>query len=338
MTKSSSSSTTAISGRAIIINVDDLGLSPAVNQAVLRLAGRGLVGATSFMAGGNVSPDEVQALHEIKVNIGLHVDFTGIFPSQITRPLPALISASYARKLNKQLVTSAIKQQFDIFEDTFGRAPDFIDGHQHVHQFPIIRQCLMDEILLRYGQPSAQNLTAQNPSSKSGSASHSLPRARVTTPLINNAKSQLIYRLGGKAWCQLCKDNNIATNDYFAGVYDFKAERHELKALWQSWLNAAPTTQYLSSGLHSCQPELEPLGTYAQYASTTPPIHSVPVALPRNLVTTLIMCHPAIPNDQWRDDIKAAREREFNWLMSHEFEHLLEDHQVRLVKWSDIKA
>lgn len=307
------------SGRAIIINVDDLGLSPAVTQAVLRLAGRGLIGSTSFMAGGSVSADEVQSLREVKVDIGLHLDFTGIFPTPLKRPLPAFMTASYARQLNKAAVSEAIKQQFDVFEDTFSRPPVFVDGHQHVHQLPMIRQCLIDEITSRY---NADNL----------------PSARITTPLIRDTKSQIIYRLGGKAWQQLCAQHHVKTNDYFAGVYDFNAERHELKALWQTWLSAAPTTNYLAAGLHMCQPELEPLGTYAQYGSTTPAIHSVPLRLPRNVVTTLIMCHPAVPDNSWNDEIKAAREREFAWLMSYEFEHLLEDFQVRLVKWSEIAA
>ncbi|WP_201532577.1 ChbG/HpnK family deacetylase [Psychrobacter ciconiae] len=306
-------------GRAIIINVDDLGLSPAINQAVIRLAGRGLIGATSFMAGGTVSADEVQSLREVKVDIGLHLDFTGIFPTSLKRPLPALITASYARQLNKAAVTDAIKQQFDAFETTFNKAPVFVDGHQHVHQLPTIRQCLIDEITSRYG---AENLSS----------------ARVTTPLIRDAKSQIIYRLGGKAWQRLCAQQQVKTNDYFAGVYDFDANRDELEALWQQWLSAAPTTNYLAAGLHMCQPDLEPRGTYAQYGSTTPPIHSVPLGLPRNIVTTLIMCHPAVAGHDWQDEIKAAREREFAWLMSYEFEQLLEDYQVRLVKWSELAA
>ncbi len=48
--------------RAIIINVDDLGLSEAVNHAVIRLAERGLIGASSYMVGGNISTDgEIKA-------------------------------------------------------------------------------------------------------------------------------------------------------------------------------------------------------------------------------------------------------------------------------------
>ena len=48
------------------------------------------------------------------------------------------------------------------------------------------------------------------------------------------------------------------------------------------------------------------------------------------------MCHPAIVDSGWQDDIKQAREREFEWLMSYQFEDLLVKNEVRLVNWSEI--
>jgi predicted glycoside hydrolase/deacetylase ChbG (UPF0249 family) len=36
------------------------------------------------------------------------------------------------------------------FEDAMGRAPAFIDGHRHVHQFPVVRALLVEEIARRY--------------------------------------------------------------------------------------------------------------------------------------------------------------------------------------------
>ena len=50
------------------------------------------------------------------------------------------------------------------------------------------------------------------------------------------------------------------------------------------------------------------------------------------------MCHPAVPengSNNWQDEIKAAREIEFNWMTSHEFEDLLHKYNVKLLRWSD---
>ena len=313
--------------RAVIINVDDLGLSDAVNKAVIRLAERGRIGASSYMVGGNISISDITKLAELNVDIGLHLDLTGVYPSTLTATLKSLLIASYLRRLNSKQVTDVIKQQLDSFEDTFNRAPVFIDGHQHIHQFPIIRQCLIEELTNRYGNNSID---------KSHKNAHRAISARVTTPLVNDFKSWVIYSLGGRVWSKLCQEHNIATNDKFGGVYGFDVSSQQLAVLWDKWLSAAPPTRYLVPGLYTESFTFESLGTYAQYGSTTPAIHSVPLSLPRNVTTTLLMCHPAMPDNSWQDEIKGAREREFAWLMSRQFEDLLQQHDIRLVRWSDI--
>jgi len=310
---------TSNNARAIIINVDDLGLSGAVNEAVLHLAERGRIGASSYMVGGTISDDEIKTLAELKVDIGLHLDLTGIFPSALQGSLKSLIVASYLRRLDAGQVTDIIKQQLDGFEDRFECAPVFIDGHQHIHQFPVIRQSLINELSARYGKEDQVSIGA-----------------RITTPLVNDIKSWIIYGLGGKAWRKLCEDNLIATNNRFGGVYGFDASSRELSALWENWLQKASRTAGLSPAFHTQSLAIEPLGTYAQYNATTPAIHSVPLSLPTDLSTTLVMCHPAVPDSSWQDDIKQAREHEYEWLMSHQFEKLLQKHDVRLVRWSDV--
>ena len=312
----SQSSNTA---RAIIINVDDLGLSSAVNDVVIRLAERGRIGASSYMVGGQITDSDINTLTDLKVDIGLHLDLTGVFPSALRGSLKSLVISSYLRRLNTAQVADIIRRQLDGFEDTFGRAPVFVDGHQHIHQFPVIRQSLIKELSARYSEGSQHSISA-----------------RATTPLVNDLKSWIIYGLGGHAWRKLCAESDITTNDYFGGVYGFDADFQELAALWESWLTNAPRTPHLAPALHTQTFGIEALGTYAQYGSTTPPIHSVPNALPSHLTTTLIMCHPAVPATNWQDDIKAAREREYEWLMSHQFEQLLEEYDVRLVRWSDM--
>ena len=308
------------SARAIIINVDDLGLSSAVNDAVIRLAERGRVGASSYMVGGHITDGDISTLTQLNVDIGLHLDFTGIFPSELRSSLKSLVISSYLRRLKVAQVTDIIRRQLDSFENTFGRAPIFIDGHQHIHQFPFIRQSLIKELSTRYGEETRNSISA-----------------RATMPLVNDFKSWIIYGLGGHAWRKLCAENHITTNDYFGGVYGFDAGFQELAVLWERWLANTPRTPYLAPALHTLPFSIESLGTYAQYGSTTPAIHAAPIALPDNVTTTLIMCHPAIPANHWQDEIKIAREHEYEWLMSHQFEQLLYDYDVRLLRWSDIR-
>ena len=41
-------------------------------------------------------------------------------------------------------LVNEIAAQLRMFVHTFGRAPDFIDGHQHVHLFPQIRDAVLE--------------------------------------------------------------------------------------------------------------------------------------------------------------------------------------------------
>ena len=273
-------SQTSSHARPIIINVDDLGLSTAVNEAVIHLAELGRISASSYMVGGTITDSDINQLKKLKVDVGLHLDLTGMFHSALRGSLKSILIASYLHRLNPMQVTDIIKQQLDAFEDCFGHAPIFIDGHQHIHQFPVIRHCLIKELIARYGNDILQ-----------GSLS-----ARVTTPLVNDLKSWIIYTLGGHAWQHLCQTQQIATNHKFGGVYGFDVNTEQLAALWQQWFKHAPLN-----------------------ADNTP---------------TLIMCHPAIPDNYWQDEIKTAREQEYHWLISAEFEDLLLKYDIKLVRWS----
>ena len=274
--------------RPVMINVDDLGLSTAVNDAVIHLAELGRIGASSYMVGGTITDSDINRLNQLNVDIGLHLDLTGIFASALRGSLKSIIIASYLRRLNPMQVSDVIKQQLDGFEERFNRAPIFIDGHQHIHQFPVIREGLIKELTNRYSDEIAKGMLS----------------ARVTTPLINDVKSWIIYILGGYAWRKSCQHHRILTNDKFGGVYGFDADRQQLAMLWEKWLQAAP-------------------------------YHTA------NLTPTLIMCHPAVPDNashSWQDDIKAAREIEYKWLISEEFAELLAQYEVKLMRWSDITS
>ena len=54
------------------------------------------------------------------------------------------------------------------------------------------------------------------------------------------------------------------------------------------------------------------------------------------MTTTLIMCLPAVADTRWQDEIKAARELEYSWLMSAECEALLARKEIKLVRWSKL--
>jgi len=50
-----------------------------------------------------------------------------------------VLGMAMARRLDRMAIEREISAQLQAFADAFGRPPDFVDGHQHVHIFPQVR-------------------------------------------------------------------------------------------------------------------------------------------------------------------------------------------------------
>jgi chitin disaccharide deacetylase len=159
-----------LSGRRHIwLCADDYGISAAVNVAIRDLVVRRRLNATSVMV---VAPSfhrsEALALDVLnsgmaRVAIGLHLTLTAPFRplSAAYRPvregsflsLGATMARAFMHRLAPDALAGEIAAQLRMFVHTFGRAPDFIDGHQHVHLFPQIREAVLK--LAKEGAPDA---------------------------------------------------------------------------------------------------------------------------------------------------------------------------------------
>lgn len=256
--------------KPVIINVDDLGLSEPVNEAVIRLAQMQRIQASSYMSHGSISADAVRELHNLNIDIGLHLDLTGF---NCIGSLKHILLSSYLHLWPRTKIQNIINQQLNQFEDTIGQKPDFVDGHQHVHQLPVIRDILIRILQQRY---------------------HNTVAIRCTKPLQKNFKALLIYNLGGRALKKKLQKSHIAHNFAFGGVYDFNANVKELALKWKHWLGAIP------------------------YEGA------------------VIMCHPALPSTLWHDEIKVAREREWQWLSSDAFSQCWQDMQCHATHWQTL--
>src|SRR5438128_12395737 len=81
-----------------------------------------------------------------RVAIGLHVTLTAPFRPLSKSfkplregaflPLAAMAGRALMHQLEPDALAAEITRQLDCFIDSFGRAQDFIDGHNHVHIFP----------------------------------------------------------------------------------------------------------------------------------------------------------------------------------------------------------
>jgi chitin disaccharide deacetylase len=146
--------------RQAVLCADDYGLTAGVSRGILQLAEAGRISATSCMSSmgdwRRAAPD-LRAF-DGRIGIGLHLNLTtgaplgkmplfapdGSFPS-----VSDLIQRAYTGRLPGPEIEAEIARQLEAFEDAFGRAPDFVDGHQHVHVLPVIRHALIDVLRRR---------------------------------------------------------------------------------------------------------------------------------------------------------------------------------------------
>lgn len=221
----------------IAVCADDFGLHEGINRAALQLAAAGRVQAIACMVGAAAWPAGSRALARLDgepVDIGLHLDFTTAPMIAATRrSLPALIAGAYAGRLDERRVRAEIGAQLEAFEQALGRAPAFVDGHQHVHQLPVIREALLEVLDARSG---AQRPWLRNTSSASRPGAW---------------KPRLIEALGAAAFGRLAAQRGYPQNHGLLGVYDFTQRAPSYGQRLAAWLADATEGDLLM-----CHPSL----------------------------------------------------------------------------------
>jgi chitin disaccharide deacetylase len=231
--------------RHIYLCADDYGISPGVNRAIRDLIGRRRINATSVMvAAPNLQRAEAAALREAAAHgaaIGLHLTLTAPFVplSHGFAPLrhgsflslAATFRRAHLRSLKPPLLMLEIAQQFTAFNAAFGRAPDFIDGHQHVHLFPQIR-----EALLHVARDAAPNAWVRQ-----------CGRPLSAHKRFGDRKALLLDALS-RRFRRLARDLGVPTNPAFAGTYAF-GTRTDYRELFVKFLEGMP-----DGGVVMCHP------------------------------------------------------------------------------------
>lgn len=134
----------------LILCADDYGLSPGIGRSIRELISDGRLSATSCMTLFPEWPDEAARLRPLdgKADIGLHLTLTDhpplgpmprLAPDGRMPGLGALMRLSLTGRLPTEEIAAELERQLAAFIDAFGRPPDHLDGHQHVHQLPGVR-------------------------------------------------------------------------------------------------------------------------------------------------------------------------------------------------------
>ncbi|MCK0195909.1 ChbG/HpnK family deacetylase [Ancylobacter sp. 6x-1] len=250
--------------KPIVVCADDYGLSEGVCDAIEALIGQGRLSATGAMSALPAWRRRAAGLREIvrqtPADIGLHFTLTGQKALTQARGLAkdgqlpeigTLILRALGRALPLDAIRDELRAQLDAFEDAWGAPPDFLDGHQHAHALPGIRDVVVNELSARY---PGHALWLRNCTE---------PPAQARRRRLGLGKAMIIGTLGAGT-ARTAARAGIATNDSFRGLYDF-SERVPYREVFRASL-AGPGARILvhchpgivDDELRSLDPLLDP--------------------------------------------------------------------------------
>lgn len=144
-----------------VLCADDFAMTEGVSRSILALLADGRLSATGAMTS---RPHWRRLAGELaafapRADLGLHLNLTcaaplGTMPIVAaggTLPkLPDLARMALISGAARTEIAAEIARQCAAFEDALGRPPDFIDGHQHVHVLPGVRNAVIAAVASRY--------------------------------------------------------------------------------------------------------------------------------------------------------------------------------------------
>jgi predicted glycoside hydrolase/deacetylase ChbG (UPF0249 family) len=215
--------------RVLSLCADDFGIDAGVSSGIARLAHAQRLTAVSCITNSKRWAEDVGLLNGLPdtVDVGLHLNLTEGKPASARLgriwprlpSLPRLIALAHLGRLPRAALRSELHAQLSAFIAARNERPKFIDGHQHVHHLPGVRDIVLD--MVEHIQP--------------------LPAVRSTGRVLGpgfGLKRWLIERTGGANLMASLRAHVLPHNPALLGVYDFAST--DYRRLMQRWLDEIP--------------------------------------------------------------------------------------------------
>ncbi len=196
---------------------DDYAISASVSRAICELMAQERLYSTSCLTVSRFWPEHAAWLtpYAERCSIGLHLALTHFAPlspsGALVRDgrlpgLRQLIVGALTGQLPRAAIRDELQRQFDAFETAMGRPPDYVDAHNHVHQFPVIRDIVLD---------FAHKRTRHRCIRMSDEKLHEIRKRDVAR---GRAAIVSLLALGSR---RKARRLGLRMNQRFAGIYDF---------------------------------------------------------------------------------------------------------------------
>ena len=131
---------------SVIKIADDFGIDDEHDEVMIRLLKKNKIDGVSVFSEfihASSAQDIAKVRSEYNVQVGLHFNLTH---GESCPAVTSLLLKATLSKIDKLRVSDTLNRQLQVFEEKFGFMPDFIDGHQHVHTFPIISKVIIQTL------------------------------------------------------------------------------------------------------------------------------------------------------------------------------------------------
>jgi predicted glycoside hydrolase/deacetylase ChbG (UPF0249 family) len=142
-----------------------------------------------------------------------------------------MVGYALLHRFDPGALAAEVASQLQRFAELFGRTPDFIDGHQHVHLLPQVRDAVLTE-----SKKAAPNAWLRQ-CGRVGSL-----RARLAD------SKGLLLDLASRGFRRRAAALSLLTNPAFAGAYAF-TDNADFAALFPRFLDSLP-----DGGVVMCHP------------------------------------------------------------------------------------
>ena len=142
--------------KRLIVNADDLGLTPGVNRAIIEANQRGIVTSATLMANGGAFDDAIRASAAApRLAIGCHIDLIQLSPVSPAHKVETLVEGTHFRtgfarfasmamrgRLKSAEIMAEAKAQMRKLQSS-GVEVSHFDTHKHTHVFPPVLKALL---------------------------------------------------------------------------------------------------------------------------------------------------------------------------------------------------
>jgi predicted glycoside hydrolase/deacetylase ChbG (UPF0249 family) len=208
--------------KQVVICADDYALNAPVSQGIVALAVLGRLSATSVMSLSPRWAEDAMALRDVRerLDVGVHLDWTSDFAKAAGHgaSLNRVMARAAWHGYSQSALRAQMHHQLDLFEAQWQAAPDHVDGHQHIQQFPCFREALAEVLLARYG--------ATNPR----------PWLRISHVAQPGLKARVISGMGAEALSAWAAQAYWPVVGPLRGAYNFDGTVQTYATAMQTWL------------------------------------------------------------------------------------------------------